>query len=65
MVFRIGKLISPEQSGSIKQLSTLDNLISIESEIHEAFACRQEYIAIFVDICKAYDTVWRNDIPNN
>ncbi|XP_074028321.1 uncharacterized protein [Leptinotarsa decemlineata] len=41
---------------------TLDNLVDLESDVHEASANSQECIAIFFDISKAYDTVWRHSI---
>ncbi|XP_074026206.1 uncharacterized protein [Leptinotarsa decemlineata] len=50
------KLIIPQQSGFRKKGSTLDNLVDLESDVHEAFANSQECIAIFFDISKAYDT---------
>lgn len=56
------KLIIPEQSGFRKHRSTVDNLVDIESEIHEALAIKQYCTAVFFDIRKAYDTVWRYSI---
>lgn len=56
------KIIIPEQSGFRKHRSTVDNLVDLESEIHEAFAIKQHCIAVFFDIHRAYDTVWRYSI---
>lgn len=57
-------LLAPEQSGFRKCRSTVDNLIDLESEIHESLANKQECIAIFFDISRAYDTAWRYNILN-
>ena len=55
-------MITPEQSGFRKQRSTHDNIIELESEVHEAFINDQKCIAIFFDIKRAYDTAWRHRI---
>lgn len=34
----------------------------MESEIHEGFANKQDCIAVFFDITRAYDTAWRQGI---
>lgn len=52
-------LIAPTQSGFRKHRCTLDNIVSLESEVHEAFANKQHLLATFFDIEKAYDMVWR------
>ena len=52
------------QSGFRKNRSTMDNLAYLESEITEAFATSQFLIAVFFDIQKAYDTVWKRKIIN-
>lgn len=55
-------LLIPEQSGFRKRRSAIDNLMELESEIHKAFANKQYVLAIFLDISKAYDTVWLHKI---
>lgn len=55
-------LISPIQSGFRKHRCTLDNIVALESEIHEAFANKQHLIATFFDIEKAYDMVWKHAV---
>lgn len=54
--------LSPHQSGFRKHRSTLDNLITIESDICNAFISKEHLVAIALDIEKAYDMVWRERI---
>lgn len=53
------KLITEAQSGFIKGKSPIDNLISLETEIHEIFLKNQYLMTVFFDLAKAYDTCWR------
>ena len=50
------------QSGFVKKKSTLDNLIILQQEIHEAFKKQKHLVAIFLDIRKAYDCVDRKSL---
>lgn len=50
------------QSGFRKHRSTMDNLSLLESEISESFASKKYLMAIFFDLEKAYDRVWRRKI---
>lgn len=50
------------QSGFQKHKSAIDNVIHLESEIHEAFATQQKVLAVFFDLEKAYDLTWRHKI---
>lgn len=50
------------QSEFRQNRSTTDNLIDLESEIHECSANKQEGIAVFFDITKAFDRAWCQDI---
>ncbi|XP_025419689.1 uncharacterized protein LOC112690014 [Sipha flava] len=52
-------LLDEKQFGFRKQRSTYDCLTNIETEIRDTFATKQSMILICLDICKAYDTVWR------
>ncbi|GBN06804.1 putative RNA-directed DNA polymerase from transposon X-element [Araneus ventricosus] len=52
----------PFQSGFRQGRSTIDNLLALETEIRNAFICRQHAVAIFFDIKKAYDRAWRYGI---
>src|SRR5699024_6697221 len=42
--------------------STTDNLVLLESQIHEAFVEGQKVLAVFFDIKRAFDTAWRHAI---
>ena len=55
-------LLTACQSGFRKHRSTNDNIIHLESQIHEAFANKQKLLAVFFDIEKAYDITWRHRI---
>lgn len=55
-------IISKSQSGFRSGRTTIDSMIQLESEIQTAFRNKQHLIAIFFDIEKAYDTVWKNYI---
>ena len=58
------ELLSPNQSGFCPDDSTVNQLIAITRQIHVAF---EEYLsretrAVFLDIYKAFDKVWHNDL---
>ncbi|GBL75632.1 putative RNA-directed DNA polymerase from transposon X-element [Araneus ventricosus] len=57
--------ISPFQSGFRKSRSTIDNLMSLETDIRVAFLKRNHLVSIFFDIYKAYDRTWRYGIMKN
>jgi len=48
-------------NGFRKQRSTNDNLVRLETFIHEVFVQKQHAVAIF-DLEKAYDTTWKHGI---
>lgn len=50
------------QCGSMKNRSTEDHLVRLETTIRKAFANSQHHVSIFFDIEKAYDTTWRHGI---
>ncbi|GFU21467.1 probable RNA-directed DNA polymerase from transposon X-element [Trichonephila clavipes] len=50
------------QSGFRKGRSTLDNIITLENKIRNAFVRRNHLVSIFFDIEKAYDRTWRYGI---
>ncbi|GFU39054.1 RNA-directed DNA polymerase from mobile element jockey [Trichonephila clavipes] len=56
------KCIPLFQSGFRKGRSTLDNIISLENKIRNAFVRRNHLVSIFFDIEKAYDRTWRYGI---
>ena len=58
-------IISPVQSGFRKNKSTMDALAQLTSHVEKAFHMKKHTIAVFFDLEKAYDTVWRSEILNN
>ena len=55
-------LLSPFQSGFRKQKSTMDAFSQLTSHVEKAFKKGKHTMAIFFDLEKAYDTVWRSEI---
>ena len=58
----INNLLSPFQSGFRKHHSTNDHLVRLQTEINGAFGKGHKTIAVFVDIEKAYDMVWKHGL---
>jgi len=56
------ELLSKFQSGFRKSRSTADALVLFENEIKKAFIMKEYMIAVFFDIEKAYDTLWREGL---
>ena len=56
--FTENSLISKHQSGFIPGDSTINQLLSITSEIFYSFEKHNEVRAVFLDISKAFDKVW-------
>ena len=52
-------ILSPEQSGFRRNRSTMDALTQLTSFIEKGFKEKKHTIAVFFDLEKAYDTVWR------
>ena len=55
-------LLSPYQSGFRKHRSTMDAVAQLTSHVEKAFQTSKHTIAVFFDLEKAYDTVWRAEI---
>ena len=51
-------LLDKSQNGSRKGRSTMDSLVALENEVHEAILKNRLLVSIFVDLQKAYDTCW-------
>ena len=54
------QLISKEQTAYRKNRSTDDHLVYIAQSIENAFQEKKKVIAIFVDLTKAFDKVWKD-----
>lgn len=50
------------QFGFRKRRSTIDPLVILENDIQDAFIEKKHCIAVFFDIKRAYDMVWRHSI---
>ena len=55
-------LFSPYQSGFRKGRSTMDSILCLESEIRKAQTNKEVVIAVFFDIEKAYDMLWKEGL---
>lgn len=56
------EILTTFQSGFRKNRSTNDALILFENEIRKAFIMKEYMLAVFFDIEKAYDTLWREGL---
>lgn len=52
--------LSPNQAGFRPNYSTIDHLLNLESEIHNAYVNMENLVAVFLDIQKAFDLTWRH-----
>ena len=64
MWFLEKNILCPEQSGFRKHRSTIDPLTQLTSHIEKGFKEKKHAVAVFFDLEKAYDTVWRAEILN-
>lgn len=55
-------LITPFQSGFRKGRSTMDPVIKMESDIRNAQVCKEVVAAIFFDVEKTYDMLWKDGV---
>jgi hypothetical protein len=55
-------LFSPFQSGFRKGRRTVDHLVRLETDINKGICVGERTLAIFLDIEKAYDMVWKKGI---
>ena len=51
-------LINREQAGFRRGCSTTDHITQLESHIKQDFSKKRSTVAVFLDISKAYDSVW-------
>ena len=57
-------ILCPEQSGFRKHRSTIDALTQLTCHIENGFKEKKHTVAVFFDLEKAYDTVWRAETLN-
>lgn len=55
-------LVTPHQSGFRKGRTTMDSLLCLESEIRKAQINKEVVIAVFIDVEKAYDMLWKEGL---
>ena len=55
-------VITKFQNGFRRRRSTVDNLVTLETSIRDAFVGRKHLVSIFFDLEKAYDTTWKHGI---
>ena len=56
------KVITEHQNGFRRRRSTIDNLVTLETSIRDAFVGKKHLVFIFFDLEKAYDTTWKHGI---
>ena len=66
LMWFLGKnnFLCPEQSGFRENRSTIDAFTQLTCHIEKGFKEKKHTIAVFFDLEKAYDTVWRPEILN-
>ena len=55
-------VITEYQNGFRRRRSTVDNLVTLETSIRDAFVRRKHLVSIFFYLEKAYDTTWKHGI---
>ena len=55
-------VITDFQSGFQRRRSTVDTLVTLETSIRDASVGRKHLVSIFIDLEKAYDTIWKHGI---
>uniref|UniRef100_A0A8C6S2Z8 Reverse transcriptase domain-containing protein n=1 Tax=Neogobius melanostomus TaxID=47308 RepID=A0A8C6S2Z8_9GOBI len=55
-------LLANCQSGFRKARNTCDSIIRLENEVRKAQACKETVLAVFFDIEKAYDMLWKEGL---
>lgn len=55
-------MLASYQSGFRKGRNTMDSVIRLENEIRKAQANKEAIIAVFLDIEKAYDMMWKEGV---
>ena len=55
-------ILSPTQSGYRKHRSTEDQLSLLAQEIENVFQVKKKTVAVFYDLSKVFDKVWREGL---
>ena len=55
-------LLSSVQSGFRKRRSTIDHILTLENDIRGSILNKESLLAVFLDIEKAYDMVWKKGL---
>ena len=55
-------LLSNSQTGYRRNRSTEDQLVLLAQEIEDAFQEKKKVLAVFVDLSKAFDKVWKTGL---
>ena len=55
-------LFAKQKCGYRSNRSTVDHLVRLETFIRDAFIHNQHLVAVFFDMQKAYDTMWKYGI---
>ena len=56
------QLLNPFQSGFCKNRNVKDNLMRLETDIHISLKTKKYTVAIFLDLEKAYDSLWKDGL---
>lgn len=56
------QIIHPCQSGFRSDRSTLDNILALHDDIYRNIQNKRTVVTVFLDIERAYDTVWRKGL---
>ena len=55
-------ILSPHQSGFRRGRGTMDPVLCLETEIRKAHVNKESVMAVFFDVEKAYDMVWKEGL---
>jgi hypothetical protein len=55
-------VIPKEQSGFRAKHSTTDKIVRLQTAVNDAFRKSHKVLAVFVDLEKAFDMVWREGL---
>ena len=56
------RLLNPIQSGFRKYRNVKDHLVRLETDIHISLKSKKYTVAVFLDLEKAYDSLWKTGL---